>query len=52
MERDGLRWISCKVVAANPNTLRALGSQIIGQLEDGVVILGAGNLQRQWRVPQ
>ncbi len=41
VERDGLRWISSKVVAANPNALRALGSQIIGQLEDGVVILGA-----------
>lgn len=40
-QRDGLRWISKKVEAANPNALRALGSQIIGQMEDGVVILGA-----------
>lgn len=41
VERDGLRWISRKVAAENPNALRALGSQIIGQMENGVVILGA-----------
>ena len=41
VEKDGLRWISRRVEAANPNALRALGSQIIAQLEDGVVILGA-----------
>ncbi|MDB4385416.1 alanine--tRNA ligase [Opitutaceae bacterium] len=41
VEKEGLRWISRRVEAANPNALRALGSQIISQLEDGVVILGA-----------
>lgn len=41
VEKEGLRWISRRVKTPNPNALRALGSQIISQLEDGVVILGA-----------
>lgn len=41
VDKEGLRWISRRVEAANPNALRALGSQIISQLENGVVILGA-----------
>jgi alanyl-tRNA synthetase len=39
--RDGLRWVSAVVSTATPNDLRALGSQMISQLDDGVVILGA-----------
>ena len=39
--KDGLRWVSAVVTAENPNALRALGSQMIAQLDDGVVILGA-----------
>jgi len=41
VEKDGLRWISAVVKADNPNALRTLGSQMIGQLDNGVVILGA-----------
>lgn len=41
VEKDGLRWVSTVVNVENPNALRALGSQIISQLESGVVILGA-----------
>ncbi len=39
--REGLRWVSAVIKAENPNALRALGSQIIAQMDDGVVILGA-----------
>ena len=38
--RDGLRWISAVVAAETPNALRALGSQMIARMDDGVVILG------------
>ncbi len=40
-EREGLQWISRRVEVANPNALRALGSSIIAQLKNGVVILGS-----------
>ncbi|MCF3651901.1 alanine--tRNA ligase [Synoicihabitans lomoniglobus] len=40
-DRDGLKWVSAVVTAENPNALRALGSQMIGKLGDGIVILGA-----------
>ena len=40
-EKDGLKWISAVVTTENPNTLRALGSQMIPKLGEGVVILGA-----------
>lgn len=40
-EKDGLNWISAVVTAENPNALRTLGSQMISQMERGVVILGA-----------
>ncbi len=41
VEKDGLKWVSAVVSTENPNTLRALGSQIIAKLGEGVVILGA-----------
>ena len=41
LDRDGLKWVSAVVIVDNPNALRALGSQIVDQLDNGVVILGA-----------
>lgn len=41
VEKDGLRWISAVVSIENPNALRALGSQMISKMDNGVVILGA-----------
>ena len=39
--RDGLRFVSAVVPADSPDALRALGSQVLGQLGEGVVRLGA-----------
>lgn len=39
--RDGLRWISAVVSVESPDALRALGSQILSKLGEGVVQLGA-----------
>ncbi len=41
IERDGLKFISAVVAADSPDGLRALGSQIIARLGEGVVVLGA-----------
>ena len=41
VEKDGLKRVVAKVEVSDPNALRALGSQILGKLGDGVVILGA-----------
>jgi len=38
---DGLRFVSAVVTAENPDALRALGSQVLGHLGEGVVRLGA-----------
>ena len=40
-ERDGLKFISAVVTAETPDALRALGSQVIAKLGEGVVQLGA-----------
>jgi alanyl-tRNA synthetase len=37
----GLRFVSAVVAADSPDSLRALGSQVLGQLGEGVVRLGA-----------
>jgi alanyl-tRNA synthetase len=41
VERDGLRFISAVVTVESPDALRALGSQVIAKLGEGVVRLGA-----------
>ncbi len=41
VDKDGIKWVSAVVSTDNPNSLRALGSQIISKLGEGVVILGA-----------
>jgi len=40
-EKDGLKRVVAKVEVSDPNAMRALGSQILGKLGEGVVILGA-----------
>jgi alanyl-tRNA synthetase len=40
-ERDGLKFITAVVTAETPDALRALGSQILSKLGEGVVQLGA-----------
>jgi alanyl-tRNA synthetase len=40
-ERDGLRFVSAVVEAGSPDALRALGSQVLAQVGEGVVRLGA-----------
>jgi len=40
-ERDGLKFITAVVTADSPDALRALGSQILSKLGEGVVQLGA-----------
>jgi len=40
-ERDGLRFVSAVVEADSPDALRALGSQVLAQVGEGVVRLGA-----------
>jgi alanyl-tRNA synthetase len=39
--REGLRFVSAVVQAESPDALRALGSQVLAQLGEGVVRLGA-----------
>jgi alanyl-tRNA synthetase len=39
--RDGLRFVSAVVTADSPDALRALGSQVLSQIGEGVVRLGA-----------
>ena len=39
--RDGLSFVSSVVVVEAPETLRELGSQVLGKLGEGVVVLGA-----------
>lgn len=39
--RDGLRFVSATVSAESPEALRALGSQVLAKLGEGVVRLGA-----------
>jgi len=39
--KDSLKWVSAVVTTDSPETLRSLGSQVVHQLGDGVVQLGA-----------
>jgi alanyl-tRNA synthetase len=39
--RDGLKFVSAVVVAESPEALRALGAQVLAQIGEGVVRLGA-----------
>jgi alanyl-tRNA synthetase len=39
--REGLKFVSAAVATESPDTLRALGSQVLGQIGEGVVRLGA-----------
>ncbi|MFA5058771.1 MAG: alanine--tRNA ligase, partial [Opitutaceae bacterium] len=41
VKKDGLNWVSAVVSAETPETLRALGSQVLAKLGEGVVQLGA-----------
>ncbi|MFZ9683670.1 MAG: alanine--tRNA ligase-related protein, partial [Cephaloticoccus sp.] len=41
VERDGLKFVSAVVPTDSPDALRALGSQVIAKLGEGVVQLGA-----------
>jgi alanyl-tRNA synthetase len=41
VEQGGLRFVSAVVTVESPDALRALGSQVIAQLGEGVVKLGA-----------
>ncbi|MDD2764111.1 MAG: alanine--tRNA ligase [Opitutaceae bacterium] len=41
VRKDGLNWVSAVVSAETPETLRALGSQVLAKLGEGVVQLGA-----------
>ncbi|MFT3870907.1 MAG: alanine--tRNA ligase [Nibricoccus sp.] len=41
--KDGLKFVSAVVAAETPDALRALGSQILAKLGEGVVQLGAAN---------
>ncbi len=40
-DRDGLRFVAAVVAADSPDALRALGSQVLSQVGEGVVLLGA-----------
>ncbi len=40
-EKDGLKFVSAVVTAEAPDALRGLGTQIVHQLGEGVVVLGA-----------
>ncbi|MBC2605581.1 alanine--tRNA ligase [Pelagicoccus albus] len=40
-ESNGLKLVAAKVEASDPNALRQLGANVIGKLEEGVVLLGA-----------
>ncbi len=39
--KDGLKWVSAVVTADNPEALRSLGNQVLNNLGEGVVQLGA-----------
>ena len=39
--RDGLKGLVARVEAPNPNELRAMAAQLLAELGDGVVVLGA-----------
>jgi alanyl-tRNA synthetase len=41
VEKDGCKFVSAVVETESPETLRALGAQVVAKLGDGVVILGA-----------
>ncbi len=38
---DGLKSVAAKVEAASPDELRSLGSQVLREIDEGVVVLGA-----------
>ncbi|MDQ8204505.1 alanine--tRNA ligase [Pelagicoccus sp. SDUM812003] len=40
-ESNGLKLVTAKVEASDPNALRQLGANLIGKLGEGVVVLGA-----------
>ena len=40
-DANGIQLVKAVVEAENPNALRSLGSQIIGKLGEGLVVLGA-----------
>jgi alanyl-tRNA synthetase len=44
--KDGLKFVSAVVTAETPDALRALGSQILAKLGEGVVQLGAINADK------
>ncbi len=41
VDQNGLKRLVARVEVSDPNALRALGSQVLGKLGEGVVILGA-----------
>ncbi|HEY5228876.1 MAG TPA: alanine--tRNA ligase [Opitutaceae bacterium] len=41
IDRDGLKFVSAVVAADSPDALRAIGSQVLSQIGEGVVRLGA-----------
>jgi alanyl-tRNA synthetase len=41
VERNGLKFVSAAVGADSPEALRGLGAQVLSQLGEGVVVLGA-----------
>jgi alanyl-tRNA synthetase len=41
VDRGGLRFVSAAVAAESPEALRGLGAQVLAQLGEGVVVLGA-----------
>ncbi|MBK9990018.1 MAG: hypothetical protein IPP19_04570 [Verrucomicrobia bacterium] len=45
-DRDGLKFISAVVTVDSPDALRALGSQVIAKLGEGVVQLGAAQADK------
>ncbi len=40
-DRNGLKTVSAKVDAGSPDELRSLGMQVLGELREGIVVLGA-----------
>ena len=44
--RDGLPWVSSVVTVETPDALRALGSQVLAKLGEGVVQLGAAQADK------
>ncbi|HTB81617.1 MAG TPA: alanine--tRNA ligase [Opitutaceae bacterium] len=41
VSRDGLKFVSVSVTVESPEALRTLGSQVLGKVGEGVVVLGA-----------